>query len=157
MSSARWQQILNSSPADLVITYAAGSAHGPHRDGRFTLELRADGAVRLVKEAFGWTGTWTARLAAGAWAELQGALVTAGFPSAPPLESLPPGETIRELSASAGGARAAVELPWHDLEGGWRAVFDLLDSAARQASLDTIRSCPDRRPGLVEGAVLQAP
>lgn len=157
MKSARWPQILSSRPADLVITYAAGSAHGPHRDGRFALELRADGAVRLVKEVPGWTGTWTAQLAEGAWDALAGALVAAGFPDAPPLESLPPGETIRELGAATGAGRAAAELPWHDLEGPWAAVFALLDSVVRQASLDSIRSCPDRRPGLVASAVFQAP
>ena len=151
MASVNWAAALRAAPADLVITYDVGLEWGPHRDGRTVLKLRPDGSVNLENPAHGENKTYKGTLADGVFKALVEAMIAAGFPNAPELGPLPPGETIRVLLIESGGRKAVAELSWHGTAKLplWSAVFEMLDAMVRQVSGGALLSYPDKRPGLL--------
>ena len=144
-----WSLTLDHPPADLRVVYDVGNEWGMSMDGRVLLTVATDGALTLEQTAQGFAQAWDGRLADGVFDALLAALREAGFPAAPPLGALPPGEDLRQLSVASGGQQAAVTLAWHGPQGAWKKVFELLDAVVAQAGQGKIRTFRDARPGLV--------
>ncbi|OIJ66560.1 hypothetical protein [Streptomyces mangrovisoli] len=95
----------------MLIHYATGNEHSPtDRAGRFTLELDADGSVRLAHHAWltGQVRSWSARVGPEVAAAVLADLRDAGFPALP-RRHLMPDERTRTLHLP--GLGTAV-LPW---------------------------------------------
>jgi hypothetical protein len=108
--------------------YEAGNEHNPTDPfGRITLDLSADGSVRI--DHYGRAGhrSWTATVDQSVVDELTAALVQAGFPAAPAVLPMP-GDRLRTLRVT-GDPAGEVRLPW-DVSAlpGYADAFGILDA-----------------------------
>ena len=115
--------------------YEAGNEHNPvDQVGRTTLEVAADGAVRLDRRSRFGHEAWTARVEPGFFEQLSAALEAAGFPDAPMIMPVPD-EAIRNLQIT-GTPAGSVSLPWYGAAKlpGYAEAFTLLDALVSQLS-----------------------
>jgi hypothetical protein len=120
---------------DVQVRVISGSENNPTDPvGRIDVTLTRD-AVEVSNRHRGKVQTWRARPRPQLAVRLRQLLVQAHFPAQP--EHTPPaGDTIYALRVEAGGAGATVMVPasaFRELPA-WKAVFDLCDVVARQAS-----------------------
>lgn len=88
-----------------MVKYSVGNPHAPIGNGAITVELAADGAVRLVVEKHPSRREWAGRAEAALWATLSSALAGAGFPAKPSRVTAPPGTASFELQVERADGR----------------------------------------------------
>jgi hypothetical protein len=120
------------------VWYEAGNEHSPTDPfGRNTLDLGADGELRLDHRGRDGNRAWTAHTEPDFLARLGRALRAAGFPAAPMV--MPPAGSRMRVLRVTGEPAGEVLLPWHEALKipGYDQVFGLLDGlVAAVAGID---------------------
>lgn len=146
--------LLQRTP-ELILTYAAGSQSSPNsRSGLRTLVMRGDGSVELDSRWYTKRRTFKGRVSPAIVDRVLALLEAGKFPTTPP-HRIPPGSSLRTVHVRNGALEGyTLPIEWHvgaELPD-FRDAFKVLDSIARQVTVDEIQATPDFEPGLVEGA-----
>ena len=140
---------------ELILTYAAGShSSTSSRWGLRTLVMRGDGALELDSRWYTKRRTFQGRVSPAVVERVLALLEAGNFPTTP-AHRIPPGSSLRTVHVKNGALEGyTLPIDWHvgAEMAEYKDAFKLLDSIARQVTVDEIQATPDFEPGLVEGA-----